>query len=111
LSRRHRGEEDEFEPAAERLPLNEGRGVTLGEASRPDQLVEGFQIERVVHECIAELEADFREVLVLRDVEDLTYEELCEVTGLPEGTVKSRLHRARGMLKAAVSRRLGEKLE
>ncbi len=110
LSRRHSGEQDELEPAAERLPLTEGKGVTLGETARPDQLVEGFQLERVVQACIAELEPDFREVLVLRDVEDLTYEELCEVTGLPEGTVKSRLHRARGMLKTAVGHKLGEKV-
>jgi RNA polymerase sigma-70 factor (ECF subfamily) len=111
LSRRHSGEQDELEPAAERLPLSEGKGVTLGEMSRPDDIVEGFQLERVVQVCIAELDPDFREVLVLRDVEDLTYEELCEVTGLAEGTVKSRLHRARGMLKAAVGRKLGEKIE
>ncbi len=110
LSRRHSGEQDELEPAAERLPLSEGKGVTFGETTRPDQLVEGFQLERVVQACIAELDPDFREVLVLRDVEDLTYEELCEVTGLPEGTVKSRLHRARGMLKSAVGRKLGEKV-
>jgi RNA polymerase sigma-70 factor (ECF subfamily) len=111
LSRRHSAEQDELEPAAERLPLSEAKGVTHGETTRPDQLVEGFQLERVVQACIAELEPDFREVLVLRDVEDLTYEELCEVTGLPEGTVKSRLHRARGMLKAAVGRKLGENVE
>jgi RNA polymerase sigma-70 factor (ECF subfamily) len=111
LSRRHASEQDELEPAAERMPLTEGKGVTLGEMSRPDHLVEGFQLERVVQACIAELEPDFREVLVLRDVEDLTYEELCEVTGLPEGTVKSRLHRARGMLKTAVMQRVGEKIE
>jgi RNA polymerase sigma-70 factor (ECF subfamily) len=48
-------------------------------------------------------------VLILRDVEDLSYEELCEVTGLPDGTVKSRLHRARAMLKQAVERKMGEK--
>jgi RNA polymerase sigma-70 factor, ECF subfamily len=111
LSRRHTGEQDELEPVAERTPLNEAKGgVTFGETSRPDHLVEGFQLERIVQECIAELDADFREVLVLRDVEDLTYEELCEVTGLPDGTVKSRLHRARGMLKTAVERRLGDKV-
>jgi RNA polymerase sigma-70 factor (ECF subfamily) len=49
-------------------------------------------------------------VLILRNVEDLSYEELGEITDLPEGTVKSRLHRARAMLKAGVERRLGEKL-
>ena len=72
-------------------------------------MVEGMQLERVVQLCIVELEPDFREVLILRDVEDLSYEELCEVTGLPDGTVKSRLHRARAMLKQAVERKMGEK--
>jgi RNA polymerase sigma-70 factor (ECF subfamily) len=110
LSRRHSGDEDELEPAAERAPLNEGKGVTFGETSRPDHLLEGFEVERIVKECITELDADFREVLVLRDVEDLTYEELCEVTGLPDGTVKSRLHRARSMLRKAVELRLGDKI-
>jgi len=110
LSRRHSGEEAELEPQAERAPLSEGRGVTLGESARPDDWVEGLEVERIVKECITELDPDFREVLVLRDVEDLTYEELSEVTGLPDGTVKSRLHRARGMLREAVERRLGEKL-
>ncbi len=110
LSRRHTGEEDELEPAAERAPLNEGKGVTLGESSRPDHVLEGLEVERVVKDCIAALDPDFREVLVLRDVEDLTYEELCEVTGLPDGTVKSRLHRARSMLRQAVERRLGDKI-
>ncbi len=110
LSRRHSTEQDELEPSAERLPLNEAKGVTYGETTRPDQLVEGFQLERVVQGCIAELDPDFREVLVLRDVEDLTYDELCEVTGLPEGTVKSRLHRARAMLKTAVGQKLGDKV-
>jgi RNA polymerase sigma-70 factor, ECF subfamily len=110
LSRRHSGDEDELEPAAERAPLDGGKGVTLGETSQPDHMLEGLEVERIVKECITELDADFREVLVLRDVEDLTYEELCEVTGLPDGTVKSRLHRARGMLKKAVEQRLGDKI-
>jgi RNA polymerase sigma-70 factor (ECF subfamily) len=56
------------------------------------------------------MDADFREVLVLRDLEDLSYDELSEITGLPDGTVKSRLHRARAMLKSAVERKLGGKI-
>jgi RNA polymerase sigma-70 factor (ECF subfamily) len=39
------------------------------------------------------LDEDHRLVLVLRDIEELAYEEICEITGLPEGTVKSRIHR------------------
>ena len=108
LNRRYSGAEEELEPMAERALLT--TGVTTGDVSRPDHLVEGFQLERIVHDCIAELDPDFREVLILRDVEDLTYDELCEITGLPDGTVKSRLHRARAMLKISVERKLGAKI-
>ena len=40
----------------------------------------------------------------LRDVEELSYEEIMQVTGLAEGTVKSRLHRARLVLKEEIAR-------
>ena len=110
LSRRHADGEDELEPVAERAPLDQAKGVTFGDVAQPDHLVEGYQLEHVVQMCIAELEPDFREVLILRDVEDLSYEELSEITGLPDGTVKSRLHRARSMLKANVERKMGEKI-
>ena len=48
------------------------------------------------------------EVLVLRDVEDLSYQEICNITGLAEGTVKSRLHRARMSLKDYLAKRRGK---
>jgi RNA polymerase sigma-70 factor, ECF subfamily len=110
LARRHNDAQDELEPVAERAALNQAKGVTFGDVAQPDHMVEGYQVEDIVRTCIAELEPDFREVLVLRDVEDLTYEEIVEITGLAEGTVKSRIHRARGMLKSKVERALGEKI-
>lgn len=110
LSRRHNDEQDEFDASAERGAYTQAKGVTTADVARPDHLVEGYQLERIVHGCLAELDPDFREVLILRDVEDLSYEEVGEITGLPEGTVKSRLHRARAMLKASVERKLGEKV-
>jgi RNA polymerase sigma-70 factor, ECF subfamily len=79
---------------------------TSARFSRPDHLVEGYQAEVIVRECISNLEPDFREVLVLRDVEELSYDEIADVTGLAMGTVRSRLHRARTMLKAAVEEAL-----
>jgi RNA polymerase sigma-70 factor (ECF subfamily) len=57
--------------------------------------MEGAEMERVLQEAIAELEEEQRILVILRDVEDLSYEEICAITELPEGTVKSRLHRAR----------------
>ena len=110
LARRHDGAQTELEPVAERTPLHQAKGVTFGDVARPDHMVEGYQIEVIVRECIAQLDPDFREVLILRDVEDLTYEEIAEITGLPDGTVKSRIHRARGMLKHSVERALGERI-
>jgi RNA polymerase sigma-70 factor (ECF subfamily) len=110
LSRRHSGSEDELDALADRAPLAEAKGITSGELSGPDQVVQGYQVEAIVRRCILELEAEFREVLILRDVEELSYEEIGEITALPEGTVKSRLHRARAMLKEKVERLLGEKI-
>lgn len=48
---------------------------------------------------IAALPEDFREVLILREMEDMSYREIAEATGAPIGTVMSRLARARAMLK------------
>jgi RNA polymerase sigma-70 factor (ECF subfamily) len=110
LARRHSDAQDELEPAAERAPLSQAKGVTFGDVSRPDHMVEGYQVEQIVRQAILEIDADFREVLVLRDVEDLSYEEIGEITSLPEGTVKSRIFRARAMLKEKVERALGEKI-
>lgn len=110
LGRRKSEVQDEYEAAEEKAELGVARGVTTSDLSRPDQLVEGYQLERIVEHAIAEMDPDFREILVLRDIEDLSYEELSQITGLADGTVKSRLHRARGMLKAAVERKLGEKI-
>lgn len=110
LARRCDAAQDELEPVADRAPLHQAKGVTLSDVSRPDHLVEGFQLEQLVRRCIAELDPDFREVLVLRDVEDLTYEEIAEITGLADGTVKSRIHRARSMLKTMVEHAMGERI-
>jgi len=55
-------------------------------------------------EALAQLPDEFREVIVLRDVQDLSYQEISEVTGVPEGTVMSRLHRARQRLRRILVR-------
>jgi RNA polymerase sigma-70 factor (ECF subfamily) len=52
-----------------------------------------------LNETMALLPDEFREVLILREIEDLSYREIAEVTKIPIGTVMSRLARARAMLK------------
>lgn len=110
LSRRHDDKQDALDAVADRQPLHQAKGVTSGQINRPDQMVEGMQIEAIMRKCIAELDPDFREALILRDVENLSYEEIIEITGVAEGTVKSRIHRARALLRQRVSEALGEPL-
>ncbi|MBI2392491.1 MAG: sigma-70 family RNA polymerase sigma factor [Deltaproteobacteria bacterium] len=113
LQRRHSGQRADNEDAhelGERVPLGAAAKGTAGDVARPDQLVEGMQVERIVQAAIAELEASFRECLLLREVEDMSYEEIAEVTGLPAGTVKSRIHRARAQVRLHVETKLGEQV-
>jgi RNA polymerase sigma-70 factor (ECF subfamily) len=70
----------------------------------PDRALEGAQMEKLLQEAIAGLEDDQRAVVVLRDVEDLSIEEICKILDLPDGTVKSRLHRARLVLRKRLQR-------
>ena len=72
---------------------------------RPDGIAEARELEQIVQAGLARLEPEHREVLVLRDVEHLSYEEIAEVLGVAEGTVKSRLFRARYALKQQIARR------
>lgn len=54
---------------------------------------------RKLDDLIAGLPEEFREVLILREMEDFSYREIAEITGTPIGTVMSRLARARAMLR------------
>lgn len=57
---------------------------------------------RLVREGIESLPPEYREVLVLRELEELSYKEIAQVAGVPIGTVMSRLARARQRLEAAL---------
>ncbi|MCE1165383.1 MAG: sigma-70 family RNA polymerase sigma factor [Bacteroidetes bacterium] len=52
-----------------------------------------------IQKAINSLDEEFRTIIVLRDIQDLEYEEIAKITGLPMGTVKSRINRAREKLK------------
>jgi len=70
----------------------------------PASLIRKATIE-AVREAIESLPVDFREALVLRELEGLSYREIAEVTGVPLGTVMSRLARARQQLYLILSER------
>lgn len=61
----------------------------------PDAHVARHDRARLVHAALAELAAEFRQVIVLRELEGCRYEEIAEILELPIGTVRSRLFRAR----------------
>lgn len=62
---------------------------------------------QTVTRAIEQLPAEFREVIVLREFEDLSYREIARVTGTPIGTVMSRLARARAHLRRIIMQRTG----
>jgi RNA polymerase sigma-70 factor (ECF subfamily) len=74
----------------------------------PDIECESAEFTAIVHEAIDAMPEQYAAVLTLFFVQDMGYEEIMDVTGLPLGTVKNRLFRARMMLQRAVLRRCGE---
>ena len=85
--------------------LDEADEPVDGAASPEEDLVRRADGARVTR-ALDELSAEFREVLVLREMEELSYREIAEVVGIPVGTVMSRLARARRRLQAALARPL-----
>jgi RNA polymerase sigma-70 factor, ECF subfamily len=69
-------------------------------APGPDAVLERRDLRQAIENGLGRLSADHRLILVLRDVQGMSYEEIAETLGLELGTVRSRLHRARMDLKA-----------
>lgn len=65
----------------------------------PERILEGTELRRTLSDAIAELPEQQREMIVLRDIQGLSYEEIGQVLCLESGTVKSRLFRARENLR------------
>jgi RNA polymerase sigma-70 factor, ECF subfamily len=102
MVRRRRQLTEGYDEQAEEPPAA-GSGA-LGRSDAPDQLMEARQTERMLQEGLLTLDEEQRTLVVLREVEHLSYEEIMAITGLPEGTVKSRLHRARAGLREYIER-------
>jgi len=72
------------------------------------EYLEKKELSANVQVCISALDGEQREVLVLRDIQEYSYEEIGVMLKLPEGTVKSRLFRARNALKEGLLRIFGD---
>jgi RNA polymerase sigma-70 factor (ECF subfamily) len=91
------------------VPLHEaGRDVERAAAPGPgpEAALAGAQRADLLHRALAGLPPAFREVVVLRDLEDCSYAEIAAVIGIPVGTVMSRLARGRRRLRAALEGRI-----
>ena len=79
------------------------------DASNPSSLALKTGDLKMLKESLEQLPAEFREVIVLRDLEELSYKQIADVITVPLGTVMSRLARARARLKQILCSRLEEK--
>jgi RNA polymerase sigma-70 factor (ECF subfamily) len=68
----------------------------------PDDAAVGAQAQTRVQDALQELSPDLRLAVVLYDIEGLPYGEIARVLEVPEGTVKSRIHRARNVLRESL---------
>jgi len=78
-----------------------GSGVAI---AAPDASLRKEEIARITREVLGELPEIFRTVLVLREFEDMPYQQMAEVLGISIGTIESRLFRARARFKEAMIR-------
>ena len=72
----------------------------------PEQWTITKDLAALVQDCLSQMPPDARQILILRDVQGFSYEELSEMLSLNLGTVKSRLHRARTALQERLARKL-----
>jgi RNA polymerase sigma-70 factor, ECF subfamily len=88
------------------IPLEEknedgtGSGIVLQDASTPAMWAEKRERMQQVRAAVLELPVEFREAVVLCELEEMSYEEAAHMAGCPIGTIRSRLHRGRALLMA-----------
>ena len=78
------------------------------ESASPATILEHAEDAELIREAMDELPAEFREILVLRHQEGLSYKEIADIAQIPPGTVMSRLARARAKLKEYLAARIGK---
>jgi len=99
------------EPVSLDAPIRTDDGEVMPDppSKEPSALdrLERQDVKQKVQDCIQALEPDFREVLVLRDMQDFSYDEISGMLKVAAGTVKSRLFRARESVKECLKKAMG----
>jgi RNA polymerase sigma-70 factor (ECF subfamily) len=99
FTRRSRGEVPTDYAQDESVP--EEMSMWQEPQASPEKMMLQQQDRSTIRRLVEELPEPFREAIVLREMNDLSYKEIAEVAGVPVGTVMSRLARARAMLRSA----------
>ena len=101
----HRRATDRHEPLDRPVgPEEDAPRRQLPSSASTDSRVHQQDAKRLIETAMARLDEEQRTIIVLRDLEELSYEEIGTILDLPRGTVKSRLHRARSQLAQSLSR-------
>ncbi len=102
LRRRHRRPTVPLEPVTEEDEEVESPRWLADDAPSPEETMERAELEQAIQSCLTNLPDEFREVIVLIDVQGMDYSEVSEAIGKPLGTIKSRLARARLRLRSCL---------
>jgi RNA polymerase sigma-70 factor (ECF subfamily) len=105
LARRHYRSTQQLSDANEGALLSAADSIQAQFRS-PERALEDRRLDQAIQQELASLDEEQRLVVVLRDIEGLSYQEITKIAGVAEGTVKSRLHRARMALKKGLAARL-----
>lgn len=90
---------DYIKKRKDELSFDEIISTENGIESKTEGIIESRELKLELKRCILKLNNDFKSVIILRDIEGLSYQEIAEVLSIEVGTVKSRLNRAREALK------------
>ncbi|ABR49266.1 RNA polymerase, sigma-24 subunit, ECF subfamily [Alkaliphilus metalliredigens QYMF] len=94
LDREYEGEEGQY------------KREVYDDENGPEELLEKKEVQRLIHDAINLLNYEQRKVIILRDIEGFSYREIAEILDCAEGTIKSRINRARSNLKNLITEKI-----
>jgi RNA polymerase sigma-70 factor (ECF subfamily) len=90
---------DYIKKRKDELSFDEVIGTDFQNDSKIEDIIESKELKFEIKRCILKLSNDFRTIIILRDINGLSYQEIADVLNIETGTVKSRLNRAREALR------------
>lgn len=92
----------------ETMPVGDSAVACVAAPGAPDQETERRELRVVLEDAIAALSEPYRSIVVMREIQGLSYEEVADGLNMPLGTIKVYLHRARRRLRETVQKEMGQ---